>query len=238
MGRYVLIKAGAVGIQLPDGSVRDAKAAVAIVSSTNASPIAVTSAAHGLTTGDRVFIAGHVTNTAANGLWKATVVDATHFTLDNSTGNGVGGATGTIRKDAILLTDDQFSALGAGAIDGDPLIDLGESPSIDGDQVTIQGAAATTTATAPAALTVSAIAAVTTTAIATADGSDPTTTQALANATKAKFNTLLTEFGTLITEVTALRADVAAIRARQGTIITELAGLDAAVSGSGKAVAP
>lgn len=67
-----------------------------ISSSTNASPIAVTTAvAHGLATGATVVIAKHATNTNANGTWIVTVTGATTFTLNGSTGNGVGGATGT-----------------------------------------------------------------------------------------------------------------------------------------------
>lgn len=57
---------------------------------TNASPIAITKTAHGLTTGDIVGVYGDTVNTAATGLWRVTVVDADHFSLDNSTGNGVG----------------------------------------------------------------------------------------------------------------------------------------------------
>jgi hypothetical protein len=72
---------------------------VAIASSTNASPIAITtSAVHGLTTGDTVFICDHTTNTNANGTWEVTVTSTTAFTLTGSTGNGVGGAAGTVRK--------------------------------------------------------------------------------------------------------------------------------------------
>jgi hypothetical protein len=72
---------------------------VAISSSTNASPIAITtSATHNLTSGDTVFIYDHVTNTNAIGTWEVTVTGSTTFTLNGSTGNGVGGATGTVRK--------------------------------------------------------------------------------------------------------------------------------------------
>jgi hypothetical protein len=54
---------------------------------------------HGLTTGDIVFIQGHTTNTACNGLWKITVTDSTHFSLQtlagvNVTGTGGAGAGG------------------------------------------------------------------------------------------------------------------------------------------------
>lgn len=71
-----------------------------ISSSTNATPIVVTATAHGFANGDLVFIDGHATNTAANGLWAITGVAANTFNLTdyisgaNSTGNGVGGATG------------------------------------------------------------------------------------------------------------------------------------------------
>lgn len=70
----------------------------AIQSSTNASPIVVTSASHGLVTGDTVEIAGHTTNTFANGMWEVTYLTDNTYSLDGSTGNGVGGATGTGRR--------------------------------------------------------------------------------------------------------------------------------------------
>lgn len=68
-----------------------------ISSSTNATPIAITCTAHGYSTGDTVVITGHTTNTNANGTWEITVTGASTFTLDGSTGNGVGGASGTVR---------------------------------------------------------------------------------------------------------------------------------------------
>jgi hypothetical protein len=49
-----------------------------------------------LSTGDTVIIANHAVNTAANGSWKIVKVDGTSFTLTGSTGNGIGGATGTL----------------------------------------------------------------------------------------------------------------------------------------------
>lgn len=72
----------------------------AIASSTNATPIVVTSTAHGFTNGDLVFIDGHATNTAANGFWKIANVAANTFELTNpvsaanAVGNGVGATTG------------------------------------------------------------------------------------------------------------------------------------------------
>ncbi len=69
-----------------------------ISSSTNATPISVTSTAHGYSTGDTVVVATHTINTNANGTWEITVTGANTFTLDNSVGNGTGGATGTVRR--------------------------------------------------------------------------------------------------------------------------------------------
>lgn len=74
----------------------NATAPRAIASSTNAGPIEITTAApHGYATGDKIAITGHLVNTNANGYWTITVTGASTFTLDGSTGNGVGGATGT-----------------------------------------------------------------------------------------------------------------------------------------------
>lgn len=80
-------------------------AAVAISSSTNATPIVITtSAAHGLVTGDYVNIVNHTVNTNANGVWKVgTVGSSTTFQIlqmdgTNTTGNGIGGPSGTSTK--------------------------------------------------------------------------------------------------------------------------------------------
>lgn len=71
-------------------------------SSTNATPIVMTKAGHGLVTGDTIIVNGHTTNTNANGVWDVTVLGDTFTLLNadgtNSVGNGVGGATGTFRK--------------------------------------------------------------------------------------------------------------------------------------------
>lgn len=83
-------------------------APVAISSSTQATPIVVTTAAnHGLSTGDTVVIAGHLTNTAANGTWNATSLTSTTFSIP-TTGNGVGGATGTSTQQ-VSDSDVQFT---------------------------------------------------------------------------------------------------------------------------------
>lgn len=79
--------------------------AVNIASSTNATPIVITtSAAHGLVANDYVAIINHTVNTNANGVWKVgTVTSSTEFQIlkidgTNTTGNGVGAATGSATK--------------------------------------------------------------------------------------------------------------------------------------------
>jgi hypothetical protein len=76
-----------------------------ISSSTNATPIVVTtSAAHDLVAGDYVTITGHTVNTNANGVWQVgTVGSSTTFEIlqiggANTTGNGVGAASGNANK--------------------------------------------------------------------------------------------------------------------------------------------
>lgn len=85
-----------MGRDVKSYTLLDAAAPRAIASSTNASPIVITTAAaHGYTTGQKVAIVGHAVNTNANGRWVVTVTGPTTFELDGSVGNGVGGATGT-----------------------------------------------------------------------------------------------------------------------------------------------
>lgn len=81
----------------------------AIASSTNATPIVVTLSGANYTllapaVGDTLIVNGHTTNTKANGVWTIGAVNgSTDVTLlradgTNSVGNGVGGASGTVRK--------------------------------------------------------------------------------------------------------------------------------------------
>lgn len=71
-----------------------------IGSSTNATPIVVTSTSHGFSNGDLVYIADHLVNLAANGVWKIANVAANTFELTNPVsgtnvvGSGVGAGTG------------------------------------------------------------------------------------------------------------------------------------------------
>ena len=66
-----------------------------ITGATNATPIVITSTAHGLITGDRVTIVNVGGNTAANGTWTVTLVSANTFSLQTSVGNGVYTSGGT-----------------------------------------------------------------------------------------------------------------------------------------------
>jgi hypothetical protein len=61
--------------------------AVAITAATDASPIVLTAANHGLSSGDRVAVANARGNTAANGNWTVSV-SGNSVTLTGSTGNG------------------------------------------------------------------------------------------------------------------------------------------------------
>ncbi len=64
-----------------------------VTSSTDATPIVVTKAAHGYTTGDLIMIQGHTTNIAANGIFKIVVLTANTFQLyDLYTGAAVAGS--------------------------------------------------------------------------------------------------------------------------------------------------
>ena len=59
-----------------------------ITNATNASPIVVTSAAHGLTTGNKIAVVNVGGNGAAKGTFTVTVIDANTFSLDGSAGSG------------------------------------------------------------------------------------------------------------------------------------------------------
>lgn len=82
------------------GTIEANPAAKTITDATNATPIVVTSNAHGYTNGDYVFIQDVTGNTAANGLFKLANVAANTFELTTSegvdvAGNGAYGANGT-----------------------------------------------------------------------------------------------------------------------------------------------
>lgn len=90
---------------------------VAVTSSTDATPVVVTATSHGLTTGDQVFIFGHTTNIAANGIYSVTVVTANTFSIqDVNTGANIAGSGGgagssgiLVRNPKVLLVNDAIN---------------------------------------------------------------------------------------------------------------------------------
>ena len=71
-----------------------------IAGATEAAPILITTtAAHGLETGDIVFVNGVAGNTAANGTFTVTVSSATSFLLNHSSGNGAYSSGGTVQHE-------------------------------------------------------------------------------------------------------------------------------------------
>lgn len=76
----------------PDGFVEDGTTGLrdsgSVTGATNATPIVITSSAHGLTTGAYVTISGVAGNTAANGTFTITRVNANEYSLNSSVGNG------------------------------------------------------------------------------------------------------------------------------------------------------
>ncbi len=66
-----------------------------ITGATNATPIVITDVAHGYDTGAGVVISGVTGNTAANGTWWITKIDADSYSLDNSAGNAAYVSGGT-----------------------------------------------------------------------------------------------------------------------------------------------
>ncbi len=103
---------------------------IPIASSTNATPIVVTTGnlaaagvQHGFVVGQSVTIAQHLVNTAANGTWVISAVGGTTaggtgttLTLTGSVGNGVGGATGTVTATGFYLDGDPSIAGTSGTL--------------------------------------------------------------------------------------------------------------------------
>lgn len=103
-GRIKIADTGKLGDAQPNLVniyVKKTNSPISIASSTNATPIVITtSSAHGFETGDIIVVDGHTINTAANNTnsnyaWSITKLSDTTFSLTGSVGNGVGGATGT-----------------------------------------------------------------------------------------------------------------------------------------------
>jgi hypothetical protein len=78
----------------PDGFLAGAAGSLShrdtgtITGASNASPVEITSAGHGLTTGTRVTVSGVGGNSGANGTFTVTVTGADTLTLDSSAGGG------------------------------------------------------------------------------------------------------------------------------------------------------
>ncbi len=70
----------------------------AVLDATNATPIEIRVDGHGFGTGDEVLIADVLGNTAANGTFTITVVDADRFTLDGSVGSAGYTSGGEVRR--------------------------------------------------------------------------------------------------------------------------------------------
>lgn len=75
--------------------VRTANVPVAITGASNAAPIVITSAGHGLSTGDAISVSGVAGNTAANGVFTITKLDDNSFSLNGATGNAAYTSGGT-----------------------------------------------------------------------------------------------------------------------------------------------
>lgn len=95
-----------------------------VTGATNATPIVITTATHGLSTGDRVTVASVGGTTGANGDWAITVVSTTTFSLDTSVGNAAYTSGGTVAK-CLQFKNVARSNGGGGLIVGALLIDSG-----------------------------------------------------------------------------------------------------------------
>lgn len=86
---------------------------------TNATPIVVaTTEEHGFTTGDSVVVENVTGTTAANGKFKITVADSTHFSLDGSHGNAayISGGAAHLENESGEIDDTIAIAAFAGSL--------------------------------------------------------------------------------------------------------------------------
>jgi hypothetical protein len=97
-----------------------------ITNTTNATPIVCTSIGHGMTTGAVVRIFGVLGNTAANGTFQITVVDANRFSLQDSSGANIAGNG-----------DHKYPGIISGLWNGVPVITSTAHGLTTGDIVTI-----------------------------------------------------------------------------------------------------
>lgn len=104
------------GVSNGDGTAASLESGT-VTGASNASPISITSASHGLITGQRVTIASVGGNTAANGTFVITRTGTNTFTLNGSTGNASytsGGTWKTTGLYKVTLTGAVLSGLEAG----------------------------------------------------------------------------------------------------------------------------
>lgn len=88
-----------------------------VTGATNASPVVITSAGHGLSVGQSVTVSGVGGNTGANGTFAVSAVTSTTFTLSGSTGTGnytTGGTWKTTGLYAVTLSGGVLASLEAG----------------------------------------------------------------------------------------------------------------------------
>lgn len=144
-----------------------------ISNATNTSPIVITSTAHGQASGTVLSITGVGGNTAANGNWVITKVDANSFSLNGSTGNGTYslGGSWTVVGVAVTLDNSVHAGntllaaiatynftLGGTIFDASnttPIVITTNSPHglSNGDHVFISGATGNTNANGPWTIT-------------------------------------------------------------------------------------
>jgi hypothetical protein len=89
------------------------ESAVGLTNATNAMPIVITSNGHGLINGNQVRITGVAGNTAANGDFFITRIDANNFSLNGSSGNGAYAGGGTWRALSSLAPREKPGGQGA-----------------------------------------------------------------------------------------------------------------------------
>jgi hypothetical protein len=111
-----------------------------VTGASNASPVAITCAGHGLSTGQSVIVTGVHGNEGANGTWPVTVTNANTFTLNGShgTGNYVSG-TGAVKGFGMAYYDGATTAAASTSLgrslasfytqDDDPTINSGADVS-------------------------------------------------------------------------------------------------------------
>lgn len=109
----------------------------AITGATNANPIKITANNHGLSTGDKVWIANVTGNTNANGGYTITKVDANNFTLNGRAGNAAYTGGGTFYSfTAIPKSSNGYAIPPGSGITGHILIQIIDSNGVARDVTT------------------------------------------------------------------------------------------------------